>query len=319
MSKPVLFATGLGREIHRAENLCDIYEAYPGEKKIMSMKDDRDREEVNSGKYDLSVIDIFPTFATKKCIMIWHAIQGGKYIGLDEKTTYYSTAYEKLMSAIIVAGHGGIDMFHQCTKVPKERIFNLGMPRTDKYFQQKPKRNPLFEGKRMYLYAPTFRNWRETPMPMIDWDWIDKQLTDDEILIIKPHPYSYEFYGGGGWHNHIMESDKMNASASYLFDASVVITDYSSIMFDAYLLNKPVVLFEKNPGYTKTRGMYLKYPDQYCSRFATNERELLDLIRSAKRLRKADKECRDYVADMCDGHSCERISKFIEEMNSSES
>lgn len=314
MSKPVLFATGLGRKIERAENLCTLFDAYDGDKKIMSMQDENYRAEVNSGKYDLSVVDIFPTFATKKCIMMWHAIQGGKYIGLDEKTTYYSTAYEKLMTAIIVAGKGGIDMFHQCTRVPKERIYNLGMPRTDKYFS-KQNRHPLFEGKRMYLYAPTFRNWRETPMPVIDWDWLDRQLTDDEILIIKPHPYSYEFYDDRGFHKHIMEADKMISSSGYLSDASVVITDYSSIMFDAYLLNKPVVLFEKNPGYLKTRGMYLQYPDQYCSRYATNERELLELMRSAKRLRKTEKLCRDYVADMCDGHSCERICKFIEEVN----
>ena len=315
MSKPVLFATGLGRKVERAENICSIYDAYDGEKILMSMQDDRYRSAVHSGRYDLSVVDIFPTFATKKCIMIWHAIQGGKYIGLDEQATYYSTAYEKLMTAIVVAGRGGIEMFHRCTKVPEERIHNLGMPRTDKYFGKKPQRHPLFEGKRMYLYAPTFRTHRETPFPVIDWDWIDEQLTDDEVLIVKPHPYSQEFYSERGFHKHIMEADKMTSSSSYLFDASVVITDYSSIMFDAYLLNKPVVLFEKNPGYVKSRGMYLKYPEEYCSRYATNERELLEQIRTAKRLRKAEKMCRDYVADMCDGHSCERIVKFIKEMN----
>jgi UDP-N-acetylglucosamine 2-epimerase len=61
--------------------------------------------------------------------------------------------------------------------------------------------------------------------------------------------------------------------------------------------------------------MYMQYPDMYSSRYVTNEDELVEQIRSAKRLRKTEKACRDYVADMCDGHSCERICKLIEEMN----
>ena len=317
MSKPVLFVTGLGKELNRAENMMELFLAYQGEKKFISMHDANYMDEVMSGKYDLMVVDIFPTEKPKKAIMMWHAIQGGKHIGLDEKTSYYREQFAPMMDRIVVAGRGGIDMFHRCTGVPEDRIVNLGMPRTDKYFRKEHKRHPLLKGKRMYLYVPTFRNWKETAMPMVDWDWIDKQLTDDEVLFVKPHPYGYDFYDVRDRHKHIVEVDKMASSSGFLMDASVVITDYSSIMFDAYLLNKPVVLFEKNPGYTKTRGMYLKYPDEYCSRYARNEKELLDLMRSAKRLRKTEKECRDYVADMCDGHSCERICKLIEEMNKS--
>ena len=32
MSKPVLFVTGLGRDVSRAENLMALYEAYDGER-----------------------------------------------------------------------------------------------------------------------------------------------------------------------------------------------------------------------------------------------------------------------------------------------
>ncbi len=113
---------------------------------------------------------------------------------------------------------------------------------------------------------------------------------------------------------HIRIADKMKPSVDYLYDCDVLITDYSSIMFDAYLLKKPVVLFEKRPGYTKTRGMYLDYPNGYCSRFAQNEMQLLEQIRSAKGLRTAEKRCLAYVADACDGHSCERIIELIKEM-----
>ena len=308
MSKPVLFVTGLGRELKRAENMSVLYEAYQGEKTFISMKDTNYNNELHSGKYGLVVVDIFPTEHPVKTVMMWHCIQGGKYIGLDEKTTYYRESYARFMDYIIAAGGGGIDMFNICTHVPRERIIDLGMPRTDRYFKRHKKQTD----KRTYLYVPTFRNWQETPMPCVDWQWLDGQLTDEEELIIKPHPYGDVYDAQDLKHIHI--ADKMKPSVDFLYEADVVITDYSSIMFDAYLLKKPVVLFEKSPGYVKTRGMYLKYPYGYCSRYATSEQTLLWHLREAKRLRTAEKKCIDYVADACDGHSCERICQFIDEV-----
>ena len=314
MTKPVLFVTGLGKELKRAENMNCLYEAYDGEKKFISSHDWNYNWEVASGKYDLMVIDVFPTISTGKTIMIWHAIQGGKYIGLNDPNTYYSKNLAPLMDHIVVAGYGGIDMFHECTNVPKEKIVNLGMPRTDRYIgKKKGDGMTMFAYKKTYLYAPTHREEGETPMPEIDWKWLDGQLRNNEVILVKSHPFTKTLNLGG--YKHIMEVSGMESSVKYLYDSDVVITDYSSIMFDAYLLNKPVVLFEKKRGYTETRGMYMNYPDQYCSRFATDEKELLELIRGADQLTETERECADYVADACDGHSCERICKLIHEMN----
>jgi len=316
MGKPVLFATVLGRSLDRCENLKAIYDAYKGEKKFISTHDGNFDSEVKSGKYDLMVIDAFPTCSPGKTIMIWHAIQGGKYIGLDEKGTYYREHYADLIDRIVVAGCGGIDMFERCTHVPRERILDLGMPRTDRYKRKKKgDGHTKYADRKVYLFAPTFRNFRETPFPVIDWQMIDNALTDDEVFLVKCHPYGNYAYDLNRY-RRVHEVDCMEPSVNYLYDCDVLITDYSSIMFDAYLLKKPVVLFEKNPGYVKTRGMYLKYPEEYCSRYATTEAELIEQMRAAKGLRTAEKRCLEYVADSCDGHSCERICELIEEMNS---
>ena len=314
MSKPVLFVTVLGKSLDRCENLKAIYDAYQGEKKFISTHDINYIPEVKSGKYDLQVIDAFPTVSPGRTIMIWHSIQGGKYIGLDEKKSYYRKEYADLIDRIVAAGCGGIDMFNQCTGVPRNRILDLGMPRTDRYKRKrKGDGHTEFADKRMYLFAPTFRNFRETPFPSIDWQKIDNALTDYEVFVVKCHPYGNYAFDIGRC-KHIKEVPAMEPSANYLYDCDVLITDYSSIMFDAYLLKKPVVLFEKNVGYTSTRGMYLKYPDQYCSRYARTEDELIEQIKFANGLRTAEKRCIEYVADACDGHSCERICELIEEM-----
>ena len=82
MSKPVLFASI--RPLDRAENIKAIYNAYNGEK-VHAVSTTYDyKREVQSGKYDLMVTDDFPYITPGKTIMIWHGIQGGKTIGLDQ-------------------------------------------------------------------------------------------------------------------------------------------------------------------------------------------------------------------------------------------
>ena len=202
------------------------------------------------------------------------------------------------------------------------------MPRTDEYVgKQKGNGHTILSAyDRSYLFVPTFRESWETPFPDIDWEYIDNMLTDNEIFAIKAHPWQfYQFMNADQVTRklditkckHIKIIPESKPSAPYLYDADVVITDYSSIMFDAYLLNKPVVLFEKNQGYTETRGMYLQYPEQYCSRYAADERGLIDLMRDAygNGLTPIEISCRDMVAGSCDGCACYRLCQIIDTMN----
>ena len=313
MDKPVLFATGLGKDIARAENIVELFEAYPGDKRIMSAHDNSFVREATSGQYGLLVIDVFPTFKACRTIMIWHAIQGGKYIGLDQSGTYYRPYMADFIDYIVTAGRGGTEMFHRCTGVPEDRIMALGMPRTDRYIgKRKGAGGTELAGKRAYLYVPTFRRVVEPQIPPVEWDYLDEALADDELLVVKPHPYGTPFRLGK--YKHIIEADRMLPSVNYLYDCDVVITDYSSIMFDGYLLGKPCVLFEKKPGYVSTRGMYLKYPEEYSSRYVTNELALMMKLREARGLTKTERNVADYVAGACDGHSCERITRLIREV-----
>lgn len=315
MSKPVLFVSF--RTLSRAENLKAIYNAYDGPKVHICTYDKNYRDEVTSGKYDLMVIDEFPDVAPKYCIMIWHGIQGGKTIGLDQpKQPYYYKAWAENMTYIISASTGMVETWSKCTGVPADHVLPLGMPRTDEYVgKHKGDGETRLADKRAYLYVPTFRDSGETAFPNIDWRYIDDNLYDDELFAIKAHPWYSQKQFDVTKYKHIIELPTSTPSAPYLYDADVIITDYSSIMFDAYLLDKPVVLFEKWKGYTTTRGMYLQYPTDYCSRYATNEEDLIDMLRTSYSLRSADLDCLHTVADMCDGHSCERLCNLITQLN----
>lgn len=310
--KPVLFAST--KPYARAENIRAVYEAYDGEKAFVQVDPWRKHPEITSGRYDLMVIDEFPTVTPGKCIRIEHGIDGGKTVGLDQPHPYYHADQADLITCYVNCGTNMTGHTAKMCGIPEERVLPLGMPRTDVYRNaKKGDGGTVLATKRSYLYAPTYRSAEETPLPDIDWEWLDGQLTDDELIAVKTHTMTGKILKKA--YRHIMEFEPYEPSAAYLIDCDVVITDYSTILFDGYLLRKPGVLFEKQEGYTQTRGMYLDYPKQYCSRYCTNEQELLKTVREAENLTVTEYGVLRLVADRCDGHATERVCDLIRKMN----
>lgn len=307
--KPVLFAGT--RPYGRAENISALYDYYQGEKKFIQLEWHHKHPDITSGNYDVLVIDEFPSQVPKKCILIWHAIQGGKYIGLNQPNPYIDNT---IIDYVIAAGDGAIPMWAKCTNLSENKILPLGMPRTDTFINKKKGMGiTMLAHKRAYLYAPTFRWPEEATEFTLNYDWLDSQLADNELFVVKAHTVGHPFLTKQ--YRHIIEISSAEPSTPYLIDCDVVITDYSSIIFDGYLLNKPSVLYSPNFDYVNKRGMYMKYPQEYSSKCATNESELLNLLRSTHELTEVERNCINKVGNKCDGYSCERICNLISKLN----
>ena len=307
----VLFASS--RPLERAENIRAVYNAYDGDKAFTRLSPWRRSPEIRSGKYNLLVADEFPAESPGRAILLGHGITGGKVSGLDQRYPYISWTDTILLTyAVTTSEEMRVISARQCG-IPIERALPLGMPRTDAYFgKKKGDGGTVLGGRRAYLFAPTYRAREDPPYPEIDWDLLDRLLLDGEVLAVKPHMLT------GRWlrkqYRHIIEIPNTEPSTPYLIDCDVVITDYSSIIFDGYLLGKPAVLFEKNQGYLESRGMYLEYPGDYTDRYCTTETDLIRLCRAADGLSKAEKRCMNRVAGACDGHSTERVCDLIRSM-----
>lgn len=302
----VLFTSN--RPLNRAENIKAVYEGFDGPKKFISEDPYVRNKELSDPKYSLRVTDEFPRSSPGKCILIGHGIAGGKLVGLDQPHPFFHRAYVRHLTYVVTTSRHMIPQVAKQSGVSEDIVLPLGMPRTDQYFGAKKHDR----GKRIYLYCPTYRQVEETPLPFIDWVTLDGLLSDDEELWVKAHMMT-----GNTLHQiyrHILEIPSTEPSAEFLIDCDVLITDYSSIMFDAMILDKPVVLFEKLPGYLETRGMYLKYPYEYSSRYAMNEYELVALCRGAQGPNDTERRCRELVAEACDGHSTERVCNLIKEI-----
>lgn len=311
--RPALFTSN--KELSRAENIAALFDFYDDDKQFIRTYPGQSDARLSSDRYSVRVCDEFIGASPGKAIMIGHGIACGKTYGLDQPHPYHSESHGGLLTWVITTSEEMIPVTARQSGVPESRVLPLGMPRTDQYFGRKKGDGGTFlADKRAYLYAPTFRNSNEGRQPDIDWRLLDSLLTEDEIFLVKPHMVTKSILDGPtGTYRHIVEISSVIPSAPYLIDCDVLITDYSSIMFDAHILRKPVVLFEKEHGYVRTRGMYLHYPDDYSSRYCQTERELIDMLRNAKGQGDADRRCLKRTAGACDGHSRERIVALIKE------
>lgn len=307
------------RPLGRCENITAVWEAYTGDKHF-----------IKGGWTDLSKFKSFNLIISdefirgkalnQRMIMIGHGLCGGKTFGADYLNTYNPTECA-LTDFYIASSEYGRQFAASSANISIERCLPLGMPRTDKYFGVKKGdgHTILSQYKRAYLYLPTFRSKYNKPTPHINYKYLDSLLKDNEIFIVKRHmvvkrPMLTQPY------KHIYEIDSNKPSTPYLIDCDVLVTDFSSIMFDGYILNKPCVLTaDGNDEYLVSRGMYMTYPDSYSSRFIAvenNEEKLVKLMRKAyiRGMTKTERECRERTAGACDGHSTERVIKLINDL-----
>lgn len=267
-------------------------------------------DELMRSDTDLIVTDEFVRFSPVPVIMLFHGAAGGKSYGLDMERPYVDKDTMRQLSYVVTSTHDSrmMEMTAKQCGVPIEKVLPLGMPRTDKYFKEWPR----LSDKRTYLFVPTFRAIGEPRFPDIDWEYLDSLLNDDEALLVKPHMLQERLITGT--YKHIAHVSSQFQSTPFLMGSDVIITDYSSILFDAHIAGKPVVLFEKDARFRLFRNMYLPYPNGYAGRYATDEKDLVDVLRTANYQTDEDLDCLDKCCSACDGHSTERVIKLMEDI-----
>jgi len=299
------------RPLGRCENITAVYNAYVGDKEFIRENWGHPNPRIYSDDFSVMVADDFVPYSPGTLIMLTHGASGGKTYGLRQPNPYHNLRQAALIDYVVSTSRDTVQLEAEQHGVPVSKVLPLGMPRMDAYFgKKKGDGGTELSKKRSYLFVPTFRKPFEPPLQNVDWDFIDSQLTDDELCVVKRHmvtrpPLLKKQY------NHIIEVSPDIPSAPYLVDCDVVITDYSSIMFDAHVLGKPLILFEKEFGFVQRRGMSFPYPDGYSSRYVNNETELVHYMKHAHGQRELDLICKERACGACDGHATERVVELI--------
>ena len=303
------------RPLERSENIKAVWDAYKGKKIFVRSNKIEGQKILKTEKADCVVTDEYISQSASPIIMIFHGIPGGKTYGLDQPRPYHSREMVDNYLYFVTSSEQMVDFTAEQCGCPTNKVLPLGMPRTDQYFQDL-KRDPKFlpEDKRVYLYCPTFNTTTEKKT---DWHKIDEMLDENEIFVIKNHMITGDPHISGDNHLKRVKIVSCNfQSAPFLKGCDVLITDYSSIMFDGMLLDKPVVLYEKDYEiYKQTRGMYFNYPAGYSGRHVRTEWDLIGMLRNAKEPDDICQANKERLAGACDGHSTERLIELIDSIS----
>ncbi|MCA2227926.1 CDP-glycerol glycerophosphotransferase family protein [Nonomuraea aurantiaca] len=136
----------------------------------------------------------------------------------------------------------------------------------------------LAEGKRVVLYAPTWRDYdRKNAMVKLDLAKAREALGADHELLVRAHPMQAMPAVPDIAHDVTTYPDM----ADLLLVTDVLVTDYSSVMFDFAATGRPIVFYGYDlTKYSSKRGLYIDLPEQAPGPVLSTSAEVIDALRS---------------------------------------
>lgn len=264
-----------------------------------------------------------------KVIQLWHGTGTIKKFGQDSnigqlKELEYRA--NQTITHLIVNSSHMIEQYSRAFGVAKERIYPIGLPRTDILFQEEIleqhkeefyKEYPFLKEKKLILYAPTFRDSEvENPKIALETSLLLDKLPEDWVLILKLHPYVAENLS---LQQKEREDTRLYNLSHYadlntlLGISSLLITDYSSIVFEYCLQNKPILFYayDLEEFSCEGRGFYYPYQEFVPGPVVTTIEEIVKYILQGEYDMERIQEFKEKHFEYLDGMSTKRLVQLV--------
>lgn len=274
----------------------------------------------------------------QEIVQLWHGPGAFKKMGYsrpDHKKGLFSkyASHRNYTKAIVTS-----PMIEWCFKegfgMEKKGVVSApGFPRCDCFFDENYikkvkdkfyKEYPILKNKKIILFAPTYRGTNlkvaNYEFDKLDLDLLYEKLSSEYVFVFKWHPaiynnmqldilenYDFTKYGDFYW-----DLSKYRDINDLLIVSDILVTDYSSVIFDYVLLDKPVVYFTYDlEEYESNRGLYYPFDDYVYGSVAKTSLELATSIRKGKMMKEKRKEFKNKFMSSCDGNSTKKTYDFI--------
>lgn len=217
-------------------------------------------------------IHVAPHRSSTTVVQVWHAAGALKRFGVDTSRPLAEperTFLHRNYDAVVVGGEWTRGPYAAALRTPIERVIALGAPRTDLFFDDtalsKARERaltayPKLRGRRVVLYAPTFRGRgiAKRGAPGLDAERLRAALPTDHSLVLKTHPNLDP--AATPTDGFDVVADPAGEINDLLALADVLITDYSSSVIEFAVLGRPIVLLVPDlDEYERDPGLYLDY------------------------------------------------------------
>lgn len=207
----------------------------------------------------------------------------------------------------------------------KGEVMECGAPRNDVFFMDGKIKAFVYEklkishDKKIVLYAPTFREDTGSSFQKYDINMkrvlnaLGQRFGGEYILVYRFHHYLYALGMPQNLYADAIDATYYPDIQELLVAADVVITDYSSLMWDFSLQRRPVFLYQNDEkDYENDRGFYSPVSEWPYPKAHTQE-ELIDTIMNFDNdeyIKKLNAFLVKY-GSCDDGHAAERVVKRI--------
>jgi len=201
----------------------------------------------------------------------------------------------------------------------------LGLPRMDYFFEmdehQMLKKRffaeyPELKHKKLILYAPTFRGKAQQTSTFdfsVDFHMLKKSLGDHYAVLVHLHPYmNGKIDQHGEFFRFVYQLGDHYSIEEILILSDLLITDYSSIIFDYSILSRPIAFYAKDlNSYRLERDFYYQYEEFVPGPIFDDSEELaLWIIKEEFDFQKIVEFRKRFLPD-CDGKVSKRVVQQI--------
>ena len=217
-----------------------------------------------------------------KIIQVWHACGAFKTVGFErlgaKGAPAFNTRTHKCYTHVLVSSEHSAKHNAEAFAISRSKFYPVGVARTDIFFDEKYKEDAktrmyeafpqIKDAKKVILYAPTFRgkNARDAffPVQALHLGKIGEYLKNSgSIMIIKMHPFVKkrpEIPEGYG--DYFIDASDYREVNDMLFVTDLLITDYSSVIYEASLLKIPMLFYAFDlKSFVEERGFYEPFED----------------------------------------------------------
>jgi CDP-glycerol glycerophosphotransferase (TagB/SpsB family) len=261
-------------------------------------------------------------------VQVWHGVGALKRFGADTahglaepERTFLHRHYDY----VVCAGEAAREPYAAALRTPVERVLPLGAPRTDFFFdaaavaaakERVLADYPRLREGRVVLYAPTFRGRgaNKRGAPAFDAAALREALPADHVLVLKTHPnLDPSRQAREGFDVVIEPAREMN---EVLAATDVLVTDWSSSIYEWALLHRPLVLLVGDAeAYARDPGLYLDPRTDLIGEHVGDPSDTAALAAAIRGAAVDEPAWRAFVAariDACDGHASRRfVERFL--------
>ncbi|MBY0755905.1 CDP-glycerol:glycerophosphate glycerophosphotransferase [Clostridium sardiniense] len=268
-------------------------------------------------------------------IQVWHACGAFKKFGFsaigkkDGNSAKFEERAHSHYTKVIASSKNIKEEYSEAFNIDKNNVLALGVPRTDNLLDNDYKEyitnklldeNPMLENKKIITYAPTFRGGakeRQQFKLKLDPVRILRELGDEYVLVLKLHP-SVKFGLNdileipNEFTDRILSLDSSIDINELLVITDIVITDYSSVVFEAALLDKKILFYAYDKQqYLGERDFYYDYDEFVPGPIAYSNTDIIEVIKDNKFDSKKVEVFRNKFFDSNDGKASKRLVDYI--------